>query len=363
SPADVARRPPVPPWWTLLVAAGGLYFLYHIHEVVVPFVLSFALAFLLSPVVNFFTVRGLRREQVVAGIYLVVATVITLTANWVLPAMTSQLALLEGRAPGYVNRVRDLIGSIQYAVAARMPFGSRLVESWNLKLYDPLMRQLPHLPSYLLGLVPLFSLLFLVPFITFFVLLDSPKFQQNAIQILPSRYVEQALHLLSEVESSLGNYIRGVLIISGAVGSAAFVGLWALGVNYPVAIGALSGFASFIPYLGAILGLIVGALVAFFQFQNFSMPLKVVALFLGIRFADEIFVEPFVAKHSINLHPLVFLFALMIGGEVFGFVGLLFAVPAACVLKALATVAWDWYVSEAQMAAPPAVPGAEVPYV
>lgn len=359
----MARRPPAPPWWTLLVAAVVLAFLYHVHAVLVPFLLSFALAFLLNPVVHFFEVRGLRREQVVTGIYLIVAATITSTANWVLPAAASELALLEGRIPGYISRVKDLVGSIQVAVAQRLPFGSHLVESWNLKLYEPVMEQLPLLPGYVLGLVPLFSLLFLVPFITFFVLMDAQSFQQKVIQTLPSRYVEQALHLLSEVESALGNYIRGVLIISGTIGAAAFIGLWVLGINYPLAIATLVGLASFIPYLGAILGIVVGAVVAFFQFQNFAMPAKVILLFVGIRFGDEILVQPFVAKHSVRLHPLIFLFALMLGGETIGFVGLLFAVPAACVLKALVTVAWDWYVSEAQMAPPPPVPGSEIPYI
>ena len=358
-----ARRPPAPPWWTFLVAAGTAYFLYHVHEVLVPFFLSFALAYLLNPVVHYYEVRGLRREHVVLAIYMLVGSVATLTANWVLPAITTELALLEGKVPGYISRAKDLLTAMQVAVAHRLPFGSHLVESWNLKLYDPLMEQLPKIPAYVLGLVPLFSLLFLVPFITFFLLLDSDKFLQHSIQVLPSRYVEQALHLLSELDTALGNYIRGVLIIAGAIGLASFLGLWALDVNYPLAIATLAGLSSLIPYLGAAMGAVVGALVAFFQFQNLAMPLKVVMLFIGIRFADEIFLQPTVAKHSVHLHPLIFLFSLMIGGELFGFVGLLFAVPAACLIKALVMVAWDWYVSEAQMAPPPPVEGSNLPYV
>lgn len=356
------RRPPTPPWWTILVVAALGWGFYHLHDALVPFLLSFALAFLLNPVVHFCEVRGFRREQVVLAIYLVVAGVITMTANWVLPAVTRELALLEGKVPGYITRAQELVAAAQNTVAHRLPFGSHVVESWNLKLYEPVMEQLPKIPAYVMGLVPLFSLLFLVPFITFFMLMDAPSFLQQGIQILPSRYVEQALHLLSELDTALGNYIRGVLIIAGAIGSASYVGLTLLGVNYPVAIAALAGLSSLIPYLGAVMGLVVGGAVAFFQFQNIVMPLKVAALFVGIRLADEALVQPFVAKHSVHLHPMVFLFALMAGGKVFGFIGLVFAVPAVCMLKAVVSVAWDWYVSEAQMVLDQGVSGSDVPY-
>lgn len=359
----MARATPRPPWWSFFLLAAVAGALYHIHDALIPFVLSFALAYLLDPVVHYFEVRGLRREQLILAIYLIVAAVITLTANWVLPAATRELALLEGKVPGYISRAKDVMGAIQHATASRLPFGASIVESWNMKLYDPLMDQLTQIPAYVLGLVPLFSLLFLVPFITFFLLLDSPKLLQQAIQILPSRYVEQALHLLSEVDTALGNYIRGILIIAGAIGAVSWIGLTALGINYPVAIATLAGLSSLIPYLGAAMGLVVGGLVAFFQFQNIIMPLKVAGLFIGIRLADEILVQPIVAKHSVHLHPLLFLFSLMVGGKLFGFVGLLFAVPAACVIKALLMVAWGWYVSEAQEAPPPSIPGSEVPYL
>jgi len=81
-----------------------------------------------------------------------------------------------------------------------------------------------------------------------------------------------------------------------------------------------------------------------------------------IRLADEAFVQPVVARHSVHLHPMIFLLSLMLGGKIFGFVGLLFAVPAACVIKALIGVAWDWYVSEAQLGPPHSVEGAHIPF-
>jgi predicted PurR-regulated permease PerM len=359
----VARRPPAPPAWVFVTAAVLLLAAYRIHEVLIPFVLSFALAYLLNPIVRFFEVRGMRRDLVVIAIYSVVAAALSLAANSLLPAMGDELARLQGRAPDYFVKAQELIREAQHALAERLPYGKTVVELWSLKLYDPLMEQLPKIPSYVLGLVPLFSLIFLVPFITFFVLLDSLKLLRRIVQLCPSRYVEQTLHLCSEIDTSLGNYIRGILIVALAIGAASYIGLKVLRVDYALAIAALAGIASFIPYLGAILGMAVGALVAFFQYHTFLIPFQVVILFVGIRLGDEAFVQPVIAKHSVHLHPLVFLLSLMVGGKVFGFVGLLFAVPAACMIKALLTVAWDWYSSETQTGPPETMAGVRIPYV
>lgn len=356
------RRSAAPPLWIFILLAGILYGLFVVHDVLIPFVLSFGLAYVLNPVINYFEVRGFRRDLIVTTVYLVLAVAVTISASSILPAIARELALLQGKAPGYFAKIQQMGAEAQVRLAQELPFGQSIVESWSLKLYDPVMKQLPKVPQYVLGLLPLFSLLFLVPFITFFLLLDSKHLLQNAIQICPSRYVEQALHLLSEIDTSLGNYIRGLLIIAGVIATASYIGLLFLNVDYALGVATLAAISSLIPYLGALIGAVVGALVAFFQYQNFTMPAYVVGLFLGIRLADEAFIAPAVSKHSIHLHPLVFLLSLMVGGKVFGFIGLLFAVPTACIIKSLIIVAWDWYASET-MIDPSDFNGTHVPYV
>jgi len=358
----VARRPPIPPAWILLLGAALLYACYRVHEILIPFLLSFAFAYLLNPVLKDMEVRGFRRDILVIGIYLLIAAVLTVAASTLIPAITRELALLSGKAPVYITKTQALASQMQHDLAQRLPFGQEAAENWSLKLYEPVFKQLPKIPKYVLGLFPLFSLLFLVPFITFFILLDSKNLLQHAIQVVPSRYVEQVLHIISEVDTALGNYIRGVMIIVITIGVTSYIGLMTLRVDYALAVATLAGISSFIPYLGAVLGAAVGALVAFFQYHNITVPLQVILLFTAIRMADEAFVQPLVSRHSVHLHPLVFLFALMTGGKVFGFVGLLFAVPAACIIKSLIVVAWDWYVTEAQMKVQ-TVSGSSIPYI
>lgn len=358
----MVERRQVPHLAILAVFVGLLYAAYHVHAALIPFALSFAVAYLVNPLIHIFEARGLRRDQTVLGLYLIIATIISIGANYLLPTVTAELSLLQAQVPMYLRRTQEYAGQIQSHVAHRLPFGQTLIEHWNMKMYEPLVGHLQHVPSYLLSLLPLLSLLFLVPFITFYLLMDSSRVMQHAIQICPSRYVEQGLHLICEIDTSLGNYIRGVLILALAISVASFIGLASLGVDYALAIATLSGLVSFVPYAGAVVGMVVGGLVAGFQFKSVLAALKVVALFLGIRLADEAFLQPVVSRHSVHLHPLVYLMALMIGGEAFGFVGLLFGVPAACILKVLLTLFWDAFVRGNASRLPSPVE-ARIPYV
>lgn len=347
----------------MLVAAALLAFLYHIHDVLIPFLLSFVVAYLANPAIHHFEARGLKRSHIVASFYLLIAGAVTLSASILVPAMTTELALLQGRAPQYFTRIQEIISALQADFAHRLPFGQSLVEKMNLHMYNPIMEQLPKIPTYILSLFPLLSLLFLVPFISFFILTDADALLQQGIQACPSRYVEQVLHILAEVDTSLGNYLRGIFIVAVAIGVASYIGLQVMGVDYALGVATLSGISSFVPYLGAVMGAVVGGLVAFFQFHTAWAPVKVILLFFGIRLADEALLQPIIARHSVHLHPLVFLGSLMVGGKVFGFIGLVFGVPAACVLKALLGVAWDWYATESQTAPKLTLNGVEVPYI
>ena len=330
----------------LIAAALVLYAVGRVTNVLIPFVLGFALAYIVDPVIVLFEARGIRRGVAVAALFLAAAGLVALLASTLVQMASSELSLLHAQAPEYLAQGKHFYAVLQKRIASRLPLPPGLARNWDATVFSPLMEQAANLPGYLLGLFPLLSLLFLVPFVSFFLLLDGHRFIAGAIQACPSRYVEQALHLISQIDASLGNYLRGLITIALAITVASFIGLWAMGLNQALAIAVLSGVSSFVPYLGAIMGAVVGGAAAVLQFKTAKAGLEVVGLFVAIRLADETLLQPIIAKHSVHLHPLVFLLSLLIGGELFGFIGLVFAIPAACVLKALGGVVWAWYSSE-----------------
>jgi predicted PurR-regulated permease PerM len=350
-----ARIPLIP----LLVAAGlALYAGYRLHHVLIPFVLGAASAYVLSPLLARFESRGWRRDSLVMGLYLAAAAGIVLGLHLLLPVIGEQLSQLQENVPSLMKSAQKLAKQAQFELEKKLPAGGKLLEP----VIGKILAGLQHLPGLILSLFPLISLLFLVPFITFFLLMDGPEGIEDLIQSCPSRYVEQILHLLNEVDTSLGNYLRGIIIVALIITGASFLGLVALGVDNAVLIAVLSGVSSFVPYMGLAVGCLVGGAMAFLQFGHVSAFAKVCALFIGIRAVEEAVVMPVISRNSVHLHPLTFLLSLMIGGELFGFMGLVFAVPAACVIKALIRVLWSWYASEARLAAPAAYQAAAIPY-
>jgi predicted PurR-regulated permease PerM len=358
----MGERVPIPFLPILAVAALLGWVFFQLHHVLIPFVLSFALAYVANPLVNHFEVRGLRRSISVLAFYLAVTLAVSLLANKAISMATAELASLKAEAPAYLEMGRQYADSLKALVVRHLPYGSVIVKNWDMKLYEPVVEQVQNVPGYLLGIFPLLSFLFLIPFISFFLLIDGPTSVDRLIQVIPARYVEQALHLLSEIDTSLGNYLRGIIIEALAVAAVSYAGLWALGVNQALAIAVLAGFGNFVPYLGPILGGVVGGLAAALQFGSAEAGLKVVLLFLVIRLSDDTLLQPIIAKHSIQLHPLVFLLSLMIGAEIFGFMGLVFAVPTACILKSLATVVWSWYSTETGLERPELAASSTWPY-
>lgn len=359
--AEERRFPLVP---VLLLAAALLFAFFHLYHVLIPFALGFALAYVANPLVAYFELKEFRRSTIVMALYLAAAVALVMAASTITEIVSTQFTSLQAQAPAYLARSKAALSSYQASVIARLPYGyaSALTKQLDERLYGPLLDEAKHLPSYVLDVVPILTLLLLVPFVAFFLLMDGPEGIEGMIQSCPSRYVEQALHLISEIDSSLGSYLRGIITEALAIAAAAFVGLMILEVNQALPLAALAGFLTFVPELGILVSASTAGLVAAFQFGTFWAGLKVAALFGGIKLVDYLILQPIIARHSVHLHPLVIVSVLMIGGELFGVIGLIFAVPVVCVLKSLAKVVWAWYSSEARLHAPEMLDSSALPY-
>jgi predicted PurR-regulated permease PerM len=330
----------------LAVSAALAYALQRFQHALTPFLLAAAFAYVLNPAVVYFEARGWKRSALVVGGYLAALALCWGAYAGLKPLILDQVESLQTRAPLYARQFQKTLESQQAVLTKRLPMPPAVAEKVLEKAVGGAIEKVQAVPTRLLSLIPLMAHLLLVPFIGFFFLLDASDGVDGLIQACPSRFVEQGLHLLSEIDTALGNYLRGILIVAAAIAGASFLGLLAMGVDNALLIALISGVSSFVPYLGAVMGIVVGGAMAFYQFGTVAAVAKVALLFVGIRLADEIFLQPVIAKHSVHLHPMVFLLALVLGGDMFGFLGLVFAVPAACIAKALVKVAWSWYSSE-----------------
>jgi len=346
----------------LALLAVASYAFYRVHEALTPFVLAAAFAYVLNPLVSYFEAKGFRRLHLIVAGYLIAGALLFVVYVNLKSLIVNETIQLGANAPLYLKNIEKLAAMLELKLTHKLPLPSNVAAKALDSMVDTGMDRLRALPSEALVLVPLFLHGLLVPFIGFFLLMDASDGMESLIQTTPSRYVEQAIHLIGEIDASLGGYLRGMLITAGVIGLVSFVGLVLLDVDNALAISALSGICSIVPYMGAAIGVLVGGGMAWYQFGTVWAAFKVAAFFVGIRVADEILLQPVISRHSVHLHPMVNLLVLVLGAEMFGFMGLVFAVPAACIVKALIKVGWSWYASESGFELPAGADCEAVPY-
>jgi len=327
---------------------GALWFFYAARSVLLPFFLAGVFAYVLSPLVAVLQTRGLRRDAAVVLVYLVLTTVVVAAFYALAVVLWQELPQFKAQWPGYVEKTRQTIADTEAAFGERLPWlkQQKVFENVFGHVMGAAQGLAKSLPGVLSSLFSLGLYMIIIPFAGFFFLRGGRDFFQSVLDYCPGRWVEKSVSLFFEIDDVLGHYLRGVIIEAAAVGVLASVGLWLLGVDHALLIGTLTGLGNLAPYVGPIVGGALGAGVAFFQFGDFAMPLKVVGLFAAVQFIDNWFFQPVIMRRSVNLHPVSVLVALLCGGQVAGGWGLLLAVPALCVLKETGKIISLWYLSE-----------------
>jgi predicted PurR-regulated permease PerM len=168
----------------------------------------------------------------------------------------------------------------------------------------------------------------LIPYMTYFFLLDGPRFKRFLVQAIPNAFFEKTLYLFYRVEDQLRRYFQGLLALTALDGTCLGIGLWCLGLNAPFFLGAIAAVMAWLPYLGSIAGGLLVVLVAAHDFPaNPWLPYQVVAVFAVVRLLDDFVFMPLTVGRSLSMHPLVTVLMILLGGAVAGVAGLLLVMP------------------------------------
>lgn len=314
-----------------LVLVVFLYLVVITRHSLLPFIISAAFAYILNPLVNYFTERGFRRIYVISAIYIVAFVLILLLGYVFVNFLSDQFVAFHKNWPAYVEKLKVLGQSLNAKLTGRFPFLAQLQPEIQQKIV-PVMTAVP---QYVLGTLPALSFLFLIPFISFFMLAGGGVIVTFTLNHIPAGKTEIVLHILARIDVSLGNYLRGMLTEAFMLFVIAFTGLSAMGLNYAAVLAIIIGISGLVPYLGAFVGVVVASIVAYVQFGTLMSVMKVVLFFCAIRFFDDWFMQPYIMKRAVELNPALIVFALMAGWEVAGFWGIVFSIPVTCILKEL----------------------------
>ncbi len=343
--APLDPRAPVPLRRQLLFWFGALVvfilILWLLNDVLLPFVAGMGLAYLLDPSVRKLQKLGLSRTIATVVIVLIAIILLVLAIVLIVPVLGEQVAGFVQRVPEYVERVRQIIQE-QSQTWLGQYIGEKLPEA---------QQSLGNAASVVAGwlggvagsvwsggkaLVSVISLLVITPIVTFYLLLDWERMVAKVDSWIPIPHRETVRSLVREMDSALSGFVRGQALVCLILGTFYSIALISVGLHFGLLIGMVAAFLSFAPYIGTMVGFLLAVGVALAQFwPDWIMPAVVVAIFLVGQFFEGNFLQPVLVGKETGLHPVWLMFALIAFGVLFGFVGLLLAVPIAAVIGVL----------------------------
>ncbi|TIL39055.1 MAG: AI-2E family transporter [Mesorhizobium sp.] len=316
-------------------------FLYVFSGILLPFVAGMVLAYFLDPVADRLQRLGLSRLMATIVILFAFIVVLVLAFVILIPVLASQMADFASKLPEYLTRLQSLITSFdprwleeQFGVDAnglREGLNSLLTSGFGL-----LTTVFTSIWSSGVALVSVVSLFVVTPVVAFYMLLDWDRMVTIVDSWVPRDYVQTVRAIANDINTATAGFVRGQGTLCLVLGAMYATGLTLTGLNFGILIGLFAGLISFIPYVGSLTGLVLAVGVAFVQFwPDWTMVAAVAGVFFVGQFIEGNILQPRLVGKSVGLHPVWLMFSLFAFGALFGFVGLLIAVPASAAVAVL----------------------------
>lgn len=349
------------PW--LAALAGFAIFFWLLSPILTPFVLGAGLGYMGDPLVDRLQKIGLSRTAGVCVVFVAITVVVLVALILLIPMLQSQIVILLANIPEWLAWLQDR-GLAKLGIA--LPEGLRLdaagfkaiiVQHWA-EAGDVLKAVWARVSTSGAAMIAAVANLLLVPVVTFYLLRDWDDLVAWIGALIPPRALPRVAMMARETDDVLGAFIRGQLTVMAALSLYYWVALWIAGLNLALLVGLIVGLIAFVPYLGAIVG-IATALIAMFVQTGELLPLVWVGVVFGIgQVIESNVLTPLLVGDRIGLHPVAVIFSVMAGGQLFGFVGVMLALPVAAVIAVLMRHAKsEWLASRLYLhAAPEAAP-------
>jgi len=320
-------------------------------EIMLPFVAGLALAYFLNPVVAFFEKIGISRLWITLAIVLVMVVVLVLILIVLVPVLIQQFVGFIRLIPGYVTRIQELISNHdldwlkQYGIDLSSFQGNLdLIISRAVGLLQSLLPSIWNSGKAIMNMV---TLLVVAPVVAFYMLLDWNRMVTCVDSWIPRDHLETVRGIFRQMDRAVAGFIRGQGTVCIILGVYYAITLTITGLNFGLLIGLFMGLITFIPYAGSAVGGILAVGLAWIQYwpDDWGGIIAVAVVFLIGQFLEGYILQPKLVGSSVGLHPVWLMFAMFAFGVLFGFTGLLLAVPAAAAVGVLVRFALHSYLS------------------
>lgn len=326
-------------WLVVLTIAAVLFYL--LSPMLTPFFVAGLLAYLGDPLVDRLEKMKLSRTLSVTIVFVVISLIILVFFLFLVPMLETQIKRLGEKLPGYLDWSFGTIGTylqnnvgIDPSVLEGEKLKSIISSNWQQTggLIKNVIQTISKSGFMIVGWI---GTLALIPVLLFYLLRDWDNLVAYLHDLLPRSVEPTVTQLAQESDEVLGAFLRGQFMVMIALSILYWLGLSLIGLDFALLIGFVAGLVSFVPYLGLIVGITIAGIAVLFQTQDPINLFWVLAVFVVVQVIESSFLTPWLVGERIGLHPVAVIFAVLAGGQLFGFVGVLLALPIAAVLAVI----------------------------
>ncbi|MBS7456728.1 AI-2E family transporter [Coralloluteibacterium stylophorae] len=337
-------------WQMLAIGVVICVLIWLLGPVLTPFIVAALLAWLGDPLVDRLEAVGRSRTTSVVIVYTLMILILVLIVLLLVPLLEREIVRLVQSWPRYQAWFVDV--AVPWVEdRLNLEFSDYVDPTYLFELVQSHWQQAGGVAATILGTVSRSGMavvlwavnLVLIPIVTFYFLRDWDVMVARVREMLPRSIEPTVVRLARESDAVLGGFIRGQVAVMFALGALYAIGLWLIGIDMALIIGVVTGLTSFVPYLGATLGLVMGAVAALVQHGDWTHLLLVGVVYTVVQLAESYVLTPRLVGDRIGLHPVAVIFAVMAFGQLFGFIGVLVALPVAAVTMVLLRFGYERY--------------------
>lgn len=298
-------------------------------KIFVTLIVCLLIALVLNPAVDYLQSKGINRTLAILIIYVVIGGILYGAITVFSPGVVEQTESLKKSFKEI--ELSDKIKDAERWVEKTIPFLKR--GDIAKEIETSVRGSLAKMQDFVTDVLSTAFLVFLLPFVTFFILRDRRSIKNGFISLVPNRYFEMTVNIVNKIEKQLSSYVRGWLFDAMFVGALTVTGLSLLEINSAAMIGVVAGLGHLIPYAGPIIGGIPAIIISIIQFGDFHMVIPIVLMFTVIYLLDNSIAQPYIFSKSADMNPITIIALLLVGNELLGAFGAVIAIPVATVLK------------------------------
>ena len=345
------HKHPYTPWIIAIAVIGSFLFaVYHLSEILTPFIIAAVLAYILNPLVCKIEKLGINRSRASMWVMLFTFLLIVALLLVIIPMLVEQFNLIIERIPKLVDYVQtQALPWLNQKFDKHIVLDENTITAWlraNASVIQGnLQKTLPAVMQSGGALASGLSNLILLPLLLYYFLLDWSHWEDGVRTMIPRRYLDGYNRIAGNMDTVLGEFLRGQLMVMLIMGILYGTGLMLTGLDSGFAIGMVAGILVFVPYLGAFTGLLLATLAAVLQFNTWGGLLAVWGVFAVGQLLESFLITPKIVGDRIGLSPFWVIFSLMAFGQLFGFVGMLIALPLAAICLVLIQEGKQFYLN------------------